>query len=353
MSVTCSGSADTLNEEHRLPSFSWAQCCPPQYTQTISVAWCWLLSPRHASRALSAPPPPPIVRPGVLFSLQLVLGPKGGLTFGGVLTFRSFHFAATLLMLSSRSGRLLMHVPARKQLMFLERCLSLFALFQSKAKTYHLMVSISVHTLWMIVDCVSGRRPKCVAALHVPFGGSYFWDGWSGSFRGVFLLGLGLTFGRWFWMSEDRCATIDGTGAPGWGMGCQRTLLMDSPPSLREQCPCESNSWRCFCLTLGLQCCSRKGGGRAGSGYCSSCWVVHCFLWAGRCCAFCCPVRQMMVCSATFMVSEGGRQMGGGDRGHGCILRQKIVRLARGCRFFPVGGSWGASTGGVAGLQGC
>ena len=43
--------------------------------------------------------------------------------------------------------------------------------------------------------CVSGRRPKCVAALHVPLGGAYFWYGWSGSFRGVLLLGRGLTFG--------------------------------------------------------------------------------------------------------------------------------------------------------------
>ena len=54
---------------------------------------------------------------------------------------------------------------------------------QSKAKTYHLMVPISVNTLRMIVDCVSGRRPKCVAALHVLLGGSYFRDGWPGSFR--------------------------------------------------------------------------------------------------------------------------------------------------------------------------
>ena len=46
------------------------------------------------------------------------------------------------------------------------------------------------------MDCVSGARPKCVAALHVPLGGSYFWVHWSWSFRGVLLLGRGLNF---FW----------------------------------------------------------------------------------------------------------------------------------------------------------
>ena len=106
----------------------------------------------------SNPPTPPKVRPGVLLSVQLVLGPKGGLTFGGCLTSGSLHLAATLPfptqnmsepvllddlllvndtidevessdvtflcqcpMLSSRSGQLLMHVPASKQLMFLKR----------------------------------------------------------------------------------------------------------------------------------------------------------------------------------------------------------------------------------------
>ena len=68
------------------------------------------------------------------------------------------------------------------------------ALFQSKAKNCHLMVPISVNTLRMIVDCVSGCGPKCVAARHVPLGGSFFWDGWSGSFRGSYFWG-GLTFG--------------------------------------------------------------------------------------------------------------------------------------------------------------
>ena len=104
------------------------------------------------------------------------------------------------------------------------------ALFQSKAKICHLMVPISVNTLRMIVDCVSGRRPKCVAARHVPLGGSYFWDGWSGSFKGVLLLG-GLTFGAGSYFRDRGLVAFSSAAEfedgdqqrilkPFWGMTC-------------------------------------------------------------------------------------------------------------------------------------
>ena len=167
-------------------------------------------------RVCAVPPAPRTVRPGVLLSVRLVLGPKGGLYFQRGLTFGSVHFAATLpfptpnmsepmllydLQLEENDTidevessddsdlevveapvndveqqvRAAIDARARQEAVDVpEEAPIRLPPFKATNKQITLLVSISVHILRMIVDCVSGARPKCVAALHRPLGGLTF-----------------------------------------------------------------------------------------------------------------------------------------------------------------------------------